>query len=71
MEPVEFREIAMILAVGEELSFTRAAEKNYISQPALSKIARRTALHRVLPPPRTGAERAREILRKPAPSKEG
>ena len=24
MEPVEFREIAMILAVGEELSFTRA-----------------------------------------------
>lgn len=41
MEPVEFREIAMILAVGEELSFTRAAEKNYISQPALSKIVRK------------------------------
>ena len=41
MEPVEFREIAMILAVGEELSFTRAAEKSYISQPALSKIVRK------------------------------
>jgi len=41
MEPIEFREIAMILAVSEELSFTRAAGKNYISQPALSKIVRK------------------------------
>lgn len=41
MEPVEFREIALILAVGETLSFTRAAEKTYISQPALSKIVRK------------------------------
>ena len=41
MEPVEIREMALILAVSEELSFTRAAEKNYISQPALSKIVRR------------------------------
>lgn len=41
MEPVEFREMDMILAVSEELSFTRAAEKIFISQPALSKIVRR------------------------------
>ena len=41
MEAVEFREMTLILAVSEELSFTRAAEKNYISQPALSKIVRR------------------------------
>ena len=41
MEAVEFREMELILAVSEERSFTRAAEKNYISQPALSKIVRR------------------------------
>lgn len=37
MEPIEFRNIAYILAVSEEHSFSRAAEKYYISQPALSK----------------------------------
>ncbi len=41
MEPVEFREMELILAVARERSFTRAAEKRYISQPALSKIVRR------------------------------
>ncbi|MBP5211738.1 MAG: LysR family transcriptional regulator [Pyramidobacter sp.] len=41
MEAVGFREMELILAVSEERSFTRAAEKNYISQPALSKIVRR------------------------------
>ncbi len=41
MEPVEFREMELIIAVSRELSFTRAAEKCYISQPALSKIVRR------------------------------
>ena len=41
MISVEFREMELILAVNEERSFTRAAEKNFISQPALSKIVRR------------------------------
>ena len=37
MQPIEFRNIAYILAVNAEHSFSRAAEKYYISQPALSK----------------------------------
>lgn len=41
MEPIEFRDIDLILSLSEELNFTRAAEKNYISQPALSKIVRK------------------------------
>ncbi len=41
MEPVEFREMELILAVSEERSFTRAAERCYISQPALSKVVRK------------------------------
>ena len=41
MDPVEFRDIAYILAVSEEQGFSRAAEKYYISQPALSKTVRK------------------------------
>lgn len=41
MEPVEVRDMLYILAVCEERSFSRAAEKYYISQPALSKIVKR------------------------------
>ena len=41
MEPVEVRDMLYILAVCEERSFSRAAEKCYISQPALSKIVKR------------------------------
>lgn len=41
MEPVEVRDMMYILAVCEERSFSRAAEKYYISQPALSKIVKR------------------------------
>ena len=37
MQPIESRNIAYILAVNAEHSFSRAAEKYYISQPALSK----------------------------------
>lgn len=42
MEAIEFRDIDLVLSLSEELNFTRAAEKNYISQPALSKIIKRT-----------------------------
>lgn len=42
MEPVELREIMYVLAICEEGSFSRAAEKNYISQPGLSKIIKKT-----------------------------
>lgn len=42
MEPVELKEIMYVLAVCEEKSFSRAAEKHYISQPGLSKIVKRT-----------------------------
>lgn len=41
MEPVEFRDMLYVLAVYEEGSFSRAAEKCYISQPALSKIVKK------------------------------
>ena len=41
MEPVEIRDIQYILAVWQERSISRAAEKCYISQPALSKIVKR------------------------------
>lgn len=41
MEPIEIRDMLYILAVCEERSFSRAAEKYYISQPALSKIVKR------------------------------
>ena len=41
MEPVEVRDMLYILGVCEERSFSRAAEKYYISQPALSKIVKR------------------------------
>lgn len=41
MEPIEVRDMLYILAVCEERSFSRAAEKYYISQPALSKIVKR------------------------------
>lgn len=37
MYPIESRNISYILAVDAERSFSRAAEKYYISQPALSK----------------------------------
>lgn len=41
MEPVEFRDMAYVMAVYEERSFSRAAEKHFISQPALSKVVRK------------------------------
>lgn len=41
MEPVEVRDMLHILAVCEERSFSRAAEKYYITQPALSKSVKR------------------------------
>lgn len=41
MEPIEVRDMLYILAVCEERSFSRAAEKCYISQPAISKIVKR------------------------------
>jgi LysR family hydrogen peroxide-inducible transcriptional activator len=41
MTPVELREIKLILAVSEERSFTRAAQRCCITQPALSKAVRR------------------------------
>lgn len=41
MSPIEFREIAFTLAVSKECSFSRAAEKYYISQPSLSKAVRK------------------------------
>lgn len=41
MESVEFRDMLYVLAVYEERSFSRAAEKCYISQPALSKIVKK------------------------------
>ncbi len=41
MEPIEFRDIQYILAVEREGSFSRAAEKEFISQPALSRIVKR------------------------------
>ena len=41
MNPIEFRDIAYTLAVSKECSFSRAAEKYYISQPSLSKAVRK------------------------------
>lgn len=40
MEPIEFKDIRYILAVENAGSFSRAAEKEYISQPALSRIVK-------------------------------
>jgi len=41
MEPIEFKDIRYILAVENAGSFSRAAEKEYISQPALSRIVKK------------------------------
>lgn len=41
MEAVEFRDMVYVLSVYEEKSFSRAAEKCYISQPALSKVVKK------------------------------
>lgn len=41
METIEIRDIQYVLAVCEEGSFSRAAERCYISQPALSKIVKK------------------------------
>ena len=41
MESIETREMEYILILAEEKSFSRAAERCYISQPQLSKIIRR------------------------------
>ena len=41
MEPIEFKDIKYILAVEKAGSFSRAAEKEYISQPALSRIVKK------------------------------
>jgi len=41
LNPIEFRDIAFTLAVSGERSFSRAAEKYYISQPTLSKSVRK------------------------------
>lgn len=42
MEALQLRSISYLLAVYEEKSFSRAAEKCYISQPALSKMVKKT-----------------------------
>ena len=42
MEYLEVRDAICVLAVAEEQSFSRAAERCYISQSALSKIIRKT-----------------------------
>jgi len=41
MEQIEIRELEYILTLAEERSFSRAAERCYISQPQLSKLVRR------------------------------
>lgn len=41
MKSIEFRDMRYVMEVCEERSFSRAAEKLFISQPALSKIIRR------------------------------
>ena len=41
MESIEFKDIRYILAVEKAGSFSRAAEKEYISQPALSRIVKK------------------------------
>ena len=41
MEPIEFKDIKYVLAVENAGSFSRAAEKEYISQPALSRIVKK------------------------------
>lgn len=42
MEPVEIREAVLILALCEERSFSRVAERYFISQSSLSKIIKKT-----------------------------
>ena len=41
MEPIEFKDVKYVLAVENAGSFSRAAEKEYISQPALSRIVKK------------------------------
>ena len=41
MEPIEFKDIKYVLAVENAGSFSRAAEREYISQPALSRIVKK------------------------------
>jgi len=41
MEPIEFKDIRYVLAVENAGSFSRAAEKEYISQPALSRTVKK------------------------------
>lgn len=41
MRPIEFKDIDYIMAVERERSFSRAAEKKFISQPALSRIVKK------------------------------
>ncbi len=41
MEPIEFKDIKYVLAVENAGSFSRAGEKEYISQPALSRIVKK------------------------------
>lgn len=41
MRPIEFKDIDYIMAVERERSFSRAAEKEFISQPALSRIVKK------------------------------
>ncbi len=41
MEPIEFKDINYVLAVESAGSFSRAAEKEFISQPALSRIVKK------------------------------
>ena len=41
MDPIEFRDMTYVMVVYEERSFSRAAERCYISQPALSKVVKK------------------------------
>ena len=41
MEPIEFKDMKYVLAVENAGSFSRAAEREYISQPALSRIVKK------------------------------
>lgn len=41
MEPVEFRDMEYVMAVCEEQSFSGAARKHFVSQPVLSRVARK------------------------------
>lgn len=45
METVEFRDIAYVIAVYENRSFSKTAEQKFISQPALSKTVKKVEQH--------------------------